>query len=110
MTNRTYLSHKKRVYLWQKQGGRCAICGCDLCGKKVEEDHIQSLEAGGDNELDNWQLICAVPCHRNKSIREAKLRAKVKRLRFGKPRKSAPMLGTKASGWKFKMDGRRERR
>lgn len=110
MTERGSLSHKKRVYLWQKQGGKCAICGCELQGNKIEEDHIQSLEAGGDNELDNWQLICAIPCHRDKSIREAKLRAKVKRIRFGKPRKYPPMQGTKASGLKKRMDGVVERR
>ncbi len=110
MTERGWLSHKKRVYLWQKQGGKCAVCGCDLQGNRIEEDHIQSLEADGDNELDNWQLICAIPCHRDKSIREAKLRAKVKRLRWGRPRKSAPIPGSKASVWKKLMNGQVERR
>lgn len=111
MTERKAISHKLRVYLFQKQEGKCG-CGCGeyLVPGQIQADHIRSLEAGGDNGPDNWMLMRAIPCHRNKSIREAKLRAKVKRLKFGRPRKSQPMAGTRASGFKKRMDGVVERR
>jgi len=52
----------------------CATCYAS--GKVrlgMELDHIVPLWAGGSNEVSNLQWLC-VPCHRDKTAREAKER------------------------------------
>lgn len=47
---------------------------CQKCGKVTqhgEVDHRLSLSRGGTDDDDNLQYLCATPCHRDKSIREA---------------------------------------
>ncbi|MBD3175775.1 MAG: hypothetical protein GF320_11380 [Armatimonadia bacterium] len=43
-----------------------------------EIDHKTPLWAGGANHVDNLQVLC-VPCHREKTAREAAERAKQRR-------------------------------
>ena len=47
-------------------------------------DHIVPLWAGGRHRLSNLQVLCQ-PCHREKTAREALLRARAKRVAEGKP-------------------------
>ena len=50
---------------------------CKKCGKMVgrlEVDHIVPLAVGGSNSDLNLQLLCAFPCHRNKTLKEEKER------------------------------------
>lgn len=108
MTERKPISHKLRVLLFQKQGGKCAMCKCALVGL-MEFDHIQALCHGGDNAPDNWRILCTL-CHKLKTKLDKQAKAKVQRLKFGRPRKSQPMAGTRASGFKKRMDGVVERR
>lgn len=51
-----------------------------LPGAKIEWNHIQSLEAGGDNATDNFQPLCKKPCHQWETKQQARLRAKVRRI------------------------------
>lgn len=49
------------------QGGRCAVCKCDLsCG--FDLDHIYPVALGGKNEDYNVQLLCR-PCNRSKGAK-----------------------------------------
>lgn len=51
-----------------------------------EVDHILPLADGGTNALENLQVICANPCHREKTAREAGERAKRRRAERGEDR------------------------
>jgi 5-methylcytosine-specific restriction endonuclease McrA len=48
-------SKRRRAWLFQVQGGRCAICGQRL-GKSTHIDHIVPLALGGSNARSNLQL------------------------------------------------------
>lgn len=65
---------------------------CHQCGatdSELDGDHILPLadvdrtapDAWKYWQPENWQLLCRDPCHKTKSAREAKQRAKEKRLR-----------------------------
>ena len=59
-----------------KQEGRCAITGLELVPGFIEYDHKVALRDGGLNAEGNLQAVNSKP-HREKSAREATLRAKV---------------------------------
>ena len=44
-----------KMYVWQRDGGRCADCGSK---EKLEYDHIIPLAKGGSNTERNIQLLC----------------------------------------------------
>lgn len=94
--------------------GNCAVCGFKTGGSAgLEWDHVIPLEMGGDDTLENLQPLCR-PCHRAKTRQDAGHTAKAKRMQqreagiSRQPKKTIP--GSKASGWKRKMDGTAERR
>ena len=77
-----------RRKVFERDGGRCA--DCDNVSHPWEVDHIFPLWLVDPRErprrywsLGNLQTLC-VPCHINKTAREAKDRAKVKRIRSEK--------------------------
>jgi hypothetical protein len=51
-----------RVFVWQRDQGRCVQCGTN---QKLEYDHIVPLSKGGSNTERNIQLLCE-PCNRAK--------------------------------------------
>lgn len=125
---RKALTRKEYVSLFMEQDGRCGNCGQRLevkggsevelepddPGFKVRDEHVKPLWKGGDNDLSNRQLWC-LPCTKPKDASEATERAKCNEVRdkhigAPMPRKSRPMAGTKASGWRRKMNGTIERR
>jgi len=52
----------------QRSGGMCEAPGCDRVGRDF--DHIRPVATGGDNSLDNCQLLCR-PCNAAKGVTEA---------------------------------------
>jgi len=70
---------KKKIYeyLAETHGERCADCKAD---RMLTIDHIKSLCEGGDNEFENFQLLCA-PCHQRKDKMEKTGRGKRHRRR-----------------------------
>lgn len=48
---------------------------CRACGRVavmgMEVDHIVPLCKGGTNAMSNLQALCRVPCHQNKTARDA---------------------------------------
>ena len=111
MTNRGHLSQKQKAELHLKQNGKCACCGEKLQSKMFEYDHIQDLQFSGDNELDNWQILCTCPpyrCHQKKTARAKTASAHADHLKLGKPdktRPSRPLPGTRASGIRKRLNG-----
>jgi Holliday junction resolvasome RuvABC ATP-dependent DNA helicase subunit len=52
-----------KIFVWQRDGGRCAKCGSQ---EKLEYDHIIPVSKGGSNTARNIQLLCE-SCNRLKS-------------------------------------------
>lgn len=82
-------------------------------GDKVEFDHVIALVLGGENRESN--LVPALSeehkVKTRKDVIEKVKRAKSLKKRYGLAKKtSRPMNGSKASGWKHKMNGDWERR
>lgn len=71
-----------RRAVWQRDKGRCYLCGTRVGRREWELEHIRPLyEAHGDInfwKLDNCGTAC-VDCHKEKSAREAGERAKKRR-------------------------------
>ena len=69
----------KREALAQSRGV-CRKCRLPLQPPRIEYDHILSAFLGGDNSLENCQVLCT-PCHRGKTSKvDVPVAAKVKRL------------------------------
>jgi 5-methylcytosine-specific restriction endonuclease McrA len=77
---------RRRAVLSQS-GGICGACLNPLDGP-VEIDHIIPLELGGDECLNNLQALHPA-CHREKTKRDIKAIAKMRRLQ-AKARKKPP--------------------
>lgn len=92
---------------------RCAHCGGKFDGSgKPEFDHIKPLCLGGENRESNLQPLHKA-CHAIKTKQDVSSHAKARRLHqkhLGIARKGKPIPGSKASGWKKKLDGTIERR
>lgn len=53
------------VAAWQRQDGRCAVCGAPLGRDDAYDAHHQvPVAAGGANSLENCLLVCE-DCHRD---------------------------------------------
>ncbi len=64
-----------------KYKNHCPKCSRELRAGHWECDHIIPLVMGGENRERNLQPLCDVPCHKNKTALDVKLKAKVARVR-----------------------------
>lgn len=62
VTMRDAISDSVRMFVWQRDAGRCARCGSR---EKLEFDHIIPVADGGSSTERNVQLLCE-PCNRSK--------------------------------------------
>src|ERR1700753_2350140 len=87
-------------------------CNASL-SRGVEFHHDLEAEFGGDNSLANCVCAC-IPCHRfvtKLGIRAIRKSDRIRDKATGAmPRSRNPMPGSRASGWKKKMNGTAERR
>jgi len=77
-------------------------------------DHIIPDALGGEPTLENCQVLCK-SCHSTKTSKEdapriAKAERNYRRNSNIKKAKGRPIPGTKASGWKRRINGEWERR
>jgi len=103
----------------QRSGGMCEASGCANVGRDF--DHIRPCAIGGNNSLDNCQLLCRA-CNAAKGVQEAQEAAKADRAggRSGQyaRRTRAKENGTYkpipsrgfGRGWKRKLNGMVERK
>ena len=81
-------------------------------GDKWQLDHKVALINGGEHRESNLQLLCDW-CHAKKTRRDVAEKAVTARKRqanLGIRKTRRPMPGSKASGWRKRMDGTVERR
>ena len=118
---RAEFSKKTKAQAFVRSKGRCETevdgkatggCGMKILGTP-EYDHIIEAALGGSNKLENCACLCA-KCHKFKTAERRyemdKTRRTSEKQRGLRKKKGRPMAGTKASGWKQKMDGTWERR
>jgi len=113
-TDDTPIPARVKIRLYGLASGQCQICGIGLMrAKSWNADHIVALINGGENRESNLQVICA-NCHASKTASDVAEKATVARKRkkhLGiKPKPKRPLMGTKASGWRKRMDGTVEKR
>lgn len=125
MTDRRRDSVKARricyeAHRWENEAGHwrltCHVCKVTINPIRREDwiaDHIRRWAEGGEDTPENVWPIC-ISCNDKKSSHDTSEVAKGKRVRdslYVKNRpKGRPMMGTKASGWRKRMDGTVERR
>lgn len=104
-----------KIAAFQRSNGHCE-CGCGvkiIAGDGPEYDHIIEVALGGDNSLENCRVLRR-RCHEKKTAERRPALDKSRRIYENRikvrPRKSKPLPGSKASGWKHKMTGEWERR
>ena len=59
---RERISEAVRLFVWQRDQGRCVQCGSS---EKLEFDHVIPIAKGGGNTERNIQLLCE-QCNRSK--------------------------------------------
>lgn len=113
-TDDAKIPDRVRIRVFEKYHGICYRSGAKIGpGDKWDCDHIIALANGGRHAEDNLAPILTVP-HREKTKEDRRIQSriyKVKKRHLGlaKP-KGRPMLGSKASGWKRKLNGKWEKR
>lgn len=80
-TDDTPLPARAKIRIFDAFGGCCAVCGNRIVGSlRPAYDHRIALINGGRNVESNFQLLC-VPCHKNKTGDDVKIKAKTARIR-----------------------------
>lgn len=107
---RCSLSRLMRTRIFDTGCGVCCICNTEIhasSGEKWIVEHLKPLWLGGADDETNMGPAherCAI----QKTVGEAPVKAKNDRQRaahLGIKKSGRPMVGSKASPWKRKMDG-----
>lgn len=107
---RSEFTKRTKLAALARAGEVCEEC---LLRPVAEFDHAIPAAIGGGNDLANCVALCR-RCHANKTRkRDVPQIAKSKRIaekRAGVRKSKRPMPGSRASGWRKRMDGTTERR
>jgi 5-methylcytosine-specific restriction endonuclease McrA len=114
---RKALTDRERAKLIADSRQLCAHCQRRIrAGQVWHADHIQALETGGTNDIENFQVLC-VNCHSMKTSADHAKAAKIRSVAIkhlvpgvARQRTGRPMAGTRASGWKKPFQGPATRR
>ncbi len=58
MPKRKKITKEQRMAVYNKFGGHCAYCGCEIDLSNMQVDHIKALERGGTDDMDNLYPAC----------------------------------------------------
>lgn len=109
---RREFSPKVKRAAFERAKGHCEDCGQKLFPGNIEYDHAREDFFEGEPTLDNCVVLCR-GCHRVKTAAMRPIVDKTRRQaakNAGIKAKSSPLPGSKASGWRKRMDGTVERR
>lgn len=102
-----------RLRVYMRAEGRCQCCGRKIVAGDWQADHVVALANGGEHRESNLQCLCTW-CHKAKSKQDIAEKSRTYRKRKAhvglKRRPSRAMPGSRASGWRHRMDGTWERR
>lgn len=104
---------KVRVAAWKRSSGHCEVCTRKLSEGDIYYEHIVCDALGGPPTLENCGVYCKTCWSLKTRTYDHPTIAKVKRIEIrhvGAKRSRRPMPGSRASGWRKKMDGTVERR
>lgn len=73
-------TRKQRLEIWTRANGHCEKCKAKMKVGEGEYDHIIAQGYGGENTVENGQLLCN-PCHKGKTGIDKGITEKVKRIR-----------------------------
>ena len=115
--DRKALTDQQKARLFLERGGLCHCCGRKLGpADKWTDEHIIALENGGTNAWENRGICCSW-CFKPKNAADDKIAAKTRAVatkhvvpKSERKTKGRPLAGTKASGWKKKINGETVRR
>lgn len=104
----------QRLKIFNANDGRCHICTVKIWpGQKWIVEHPKARGLQGSDDIREMKPAHE-DCHKSKTAAEVAIMRKADRqgkaMRGLKRRKGPPMPGTRASGWKRKIDGTVERR
>lgn len=88
----------------------CEGCGIVLTAGNIHYDHDQADGLGGEPTLENCKVLCIKICHRKKTVEHdnpiMQKADRVLKKTYGiATRKGRAFPGSRASGWKRRMDG-----
>lgn len=69
LASQTHYTEADMDEIFQRQRGRCAICGERVSENDRSDDHIISLEKGGTNDKSNMQ-VTHIRCNQSKGSRD----------------------------------------
>jgi hypothetical protein len=105
-----------KLRIWDREQGRCYLTGRKLRAGEYDFEHVIALANwtgdGHGNRESNIRLAYR-PAHREKTRQDVAAKAKSDRVRkkhVGIKKPKHPMPGSRASGWRRRMDGTVERR
>lgn len=79
-TARFEFTRKQRLEIWTQANGCCQSCKMKLKAGEGEYDHRIAQGYGGENTVENGQLLCR-KCHGGKTAKDKGITEKVKRIR-----------------------------
>ena len=106
-TKRGNLSARRKLAIWEREKGKCMVCGVKLVTGKFIFEHVRALELGGTDTDDNIRLTCK-GCATEKTKQDHSNAAKAKRKKsatLGLKQSKTPLPFGKGSKFKKKMDG-----
>lgn len=102
-----------RLRIFNAHDGICHLTGRKIAaGEKWELEHVKALILGGQHRESNL-APALVEAHKRKTAMEMAVKAKIDRVakkHLGIKKTSNPMPGSKASGFRRRMNGTVERR
>lgn len=111
-TRRKGMTQARAARIFLVHNGKCGLCGNRIeGGQKYEIDHRIPLNLGGEDTDANC-YPAHIKCHKDKTRADKAAIAKRNRIvtQGWAGKRKRPMAGSKASGWRKRMDGRVERR
>lgn len=102
-----------RLRVWERCEGRCGECGRKIGPADTWIiEHLVALANGGANRETNLGVTCGwcKPQKDRADIQITKHGRRVRERHLGINKTRRPIPGSKASGWKRRMDGTVERR
>lgn len=79
MSERRKLTASERQQIYEKFGGRCAYCGCEITIKDMQADHVVPLHLGGADDISNLYPACRACNHYKSTYTVERFRETVER-------------------------------